>query len=385
MARKKKQAEPKLGHNGGPMMADQKRQLEGYISEIERWEAQKKLIVDDIGQIYASAAEAGFDTKAMRHIVKVRKADRAKQEALENAVEVYKHALGMLADLAAARAGCDRPSRSLMRVTEDQYAEILKRTGVRGEASTALADTAAPPFKLPPNEPGAFALGRLPAGTMNKTEAAYDEHLSLRHTGDILWHKFEAIKLRLADNTFITIDFAVLPAIRRARDARGQGLHAGRREREDQGCGVDLPVPLHRGEGAREEERRRLGTGGFLLNPPKMPIHIGTTSATPGICARQSMARICCCCFTTGQPADSPMTIASCAIDRSHDAAEWKRARPVIEVFPNPMEAPRVDYDLEKAARDFRSGVQRRQSKLGKANEGATANRRPLQRTMNLP
>jgi hypothetical protein len=92
-----------------------------------------------------------------------------------------------------------------MRVTEDQYAEILKRTGVRGEASPA--DTAAPPFKLPPNEPGAFALGRLPAGTMNKTEAAYDEHLSLRHTGDIIWHKFEAVKLRLADNTFYTCDF----------------------------------------------------------------------------------------------------------------------------------------------------------------------------------
>jgi uncharacterized protein (UPF0335 family) len=108
MARKKKQAEPKLGHNGGPMMADQKRQLEGYISEIERSEAQKKLIVDDIGQIYASAAEAGFDTKAMRHIVKVRKADRAKQEALENAVEVYKHALGMLADLPLGQAAIAR-------------------------------------------------------------------------------------------------------------------------------------------------------------------------------------------------------------------------------------------------------------------------------------
>lgn len=108
MARKKKQAEPKIGHNGGPMMADQKRQLEGYISEIERWEAQKKEIVDDIGEIYASASESGFDTKAMRHIVKVRKADRDKQAALENAVEVYKHALGMLADLPLGRAAIER-------------------------------------------------------------------------------------------------------------------------------------------------------------------------------------------------------------------------------------------------------------------------------------
>lgn len=58
-----------------------------------------------------------------------------------------------------------------------------------------------------------FALGRLPAGTMNKTEAAYDAHLRLlTHAGEVLWHRFEAIKLRLADNTFYTCDFAVLPA-----------------------------------------------------------------------------------------------------------------------------------------------------------------------------
>lgn len=96
--RRKKVAESKIGHNGGPLMADQQRQLDGYIKEIERWEAQKKEIADDITEIYASAGETGFDTKAMRHIIKVRKADRAKQEALENAVEVYKQALGMLAD-----------------------------------------------------------------------------------------------------------------------------------------------------------------------------------------------------------------------------------------------------------------------------------------------
>lgn len=110
MARKKKQAEPKIGHNGGPLMPEQKAQLDGYISEIERGEAEKKIIADDIGQMYASAADAGFDTKAMRHIVKVRKADRAKQEALENAVDVYKQALGMLSDTPLGQAAIKRAS-----------------------------------------------------------------------------------------------------------------------------------------------------------------------------------------------------------------------------------------------------------------------------------
>src|SRR3979490_1182329 len=58
-----------------------------------------------------------------------------------------------------------------------------------------------------------LALGRLKTGEMNKTEQAYDNHLQqLQQAGEILWHKFEAIKLRLADNTFYTCDFAVLTA-----------------------------------------------------------------------------------------------------------------------------------------------------------------------------
>jgi hypothetical protein len=57
------------------------------------------------------------------------------------------------------------------------------------------------------------ALGRLKPGEMNKTEQRYDAFLQNEtHAGRILWHKFGAIKLRLADNTFLTVDFAVLPA-----------------------------------------------------------------------------------------------------------------------------------------------------------------------------
>jgi hypothetical protein len=58
---------------------------------------------------------------------------------------------------------------------------------------------------------GVRALGRLPAGTMNKTEAAYASVLEARQqAGEIAWFKFEAVKLRLADNTFYTPDFAVM-------------------------------------------------------------------------------------------------------------------------------------------------------------------------------
>lgn len=46
---------------------------------------------------------------------------------------------------------------------------------------------------------------------MNRTEAAYAQRLELRrHDGEIAWFKFEAVKLRLADKTFYTPDFAVM-------------------------------------------------------------------------------------------------------------------------------------------------------------------------------
>lgn len=58
-----------------------------------------------------------------------------------------------------------------------------------------------------------YALGRLKTGAMNKTEAAYDAHLAAQqHAGQIQWRKFEGLKLRLADNTFYTPDFAVMAA-----------------------------------------------------------------------------------------------------------------------------------------------------------------------------
>jgi len=48
---------------------------------------------------------------------------------------------------------------------------------------------------------------------MNKTEALYESELKTRQcVGKILWFRFEGVKLRLADNTTYTPDFAVMLA-----------------------------------------------------------------------------------------------------------------------------------------------------------------------------
>ena len=58
-----------------------------------------------------------------------------------------------------------------------------------------------------------YALGRLKQGEMNRTEAAYAAVLEQqKQTGEILWFKFEGVKLRLADNTFLSPDFFVMAA-----------------------------------------------------------------------------------------------------------------------------------------------------------------------------
>lgn len=57
------------------------------------------------------------------------------------------------------------------------------------------------------------AKGRLPAGQMNKSEEAYSRVLDARKlAGEVLWWAFESIKLKLADRTYLTIDFALMLA-----------------------------------------------------------------------------------------------------------------------------------------------------------------------------
>ena len=54
------------------------------------------------------------------------------------------------------------------------------------------------------------ALGRLPMGQMNNIEARYAAVLDA--DTDVVWYAFEAVKLMLAPNTSITIDFFIMRA-----------------------------------------------------------------------------------------------------------------------------------------------------------------------------
>lgn len=113
MPRKPRNDEPRIGHNSGSMTEDRRKQLQGYITEIERVDAEMEELKLERGTFYKSADDAGFDTKAMRAVVKMRKIDRDKREAFEAVVEVYKNALGMIADLPLGKAAIERATSGL--------------------------------------------------------------------------------------------------------------------------------------------------------------------------------------------------------------------------------------------------------------------------------
>jgi uncharacterized protein (UPF0335 family) len=73
-----------------------KDQLKSIIERIERLEEEKKTISDDIRDVYAESKGNGFDVKALRTIIRLRKQDPNERQEEETILETYMHALGMI-------------------------------------------------------------------------------------------------------------------------------------------------------------------------------------------------------------------------------------------------------------------------------------------------
>jgi len=70
--------------------------LKRFVENIEKSEEEKKEISRQISDIYKEAKGFGFDTKAIRKVISLRKMDSDKRIELEQLTEAYKNALGML-------------------------------------------------------------------------------------------------------------------------------------------------------------------------------------------------------------------------------------------------------------------------------------------------
>lgn len=70
-------------------------QLRAFIERIERLTEDKQTIADDIKDVFAEMKGTGFDTKAVKQIIKLRKKDRAERQEEEAILDLYKTAIGM--------------------------------------------------------------------------------------------------------------------------------------------------------------------------------------------------------------------------------------------------------------------------------------------------
>ena len=102
-----------IGHNSKatedrPSTSFAKDQLKAIVERIERLEEEKKTISDDIRDVYAEAKGNGYDVKALRTIVRMRKQDANERAEQETILETYMAALGMLADTPLGQAAMQR-------------------------------------------------------------------------------------------------------------------------------------------------------------------------------------------------------------------------------------------------------------------------------------
>lgn len=81
-----------VGHNSYQVTADELRQ---FVERIERQEAEKRDIAEQIKEIYAEAKGRGYDAKAIKAIVAIRKQDAEKRSEFNAVLDLYGSTLGM--------------------------------------------------------------------------------------------------------------------------------------------------------------------------------------------------------------------------------------------------------------------------------------------------
>lgn len=72
--------------------------LRAFVERIERLNEEKATIADDIKNVYGESKSMGFDPKAIRKIIAIRKKGEDKWREEESILDTYLAALGMLPD-----------------------------------------------------------------------------------------------------------------------------------------------------------------------------------------------------------------------------------------------------------------------------------------------
>lgn len=83
-------------------------QLRQFVEQIERLEEEKKALAADIADKFKELKGCGFDAKTVKKLLTLRKKSATERKEEEGMLEVYMHALGMIADLPLGIAAIER-------------------------------------------------------------------------------------------------------------------------------------------------------------------------------------------------------------------------------------------------------------------------------------
>jgi uncharacterized protein (UPF0335 family) len=71
-----------------------RQKLRQTIAKIERLEEEKREVAEQIKEVYGEAKAIGFDTKALRQVIRLRRIEKAERDEMEMILETYMIALG---------------------------------------------------------------------------------------------------------------------------------------------------------------------------------------------------------------------------------------------------------------------------------------------------
>jgi uncharacterized protein (UPF0335 family) len=69
--------------------------LRSFVERIERLEEEKKVLANDIKDVFAEAKGAGFDVKILKKLISLRRMEAQEREEMDEILQLYMRAIGM--------------------------------------------------------------------------------------------------------------------------------------------------------------------------------------------------------------------------------------------------------------------------------------------------
>ena len=109
--------------------------LKSFIERAEQLDEEKRALAADLKEVFAEARGAGFDVKIMRKIIAERRRDKDAVDEEQALLDVYRRALGMLADLPLGEAAVAAVKKRPKGILRAEVRARVEDAGFTGDGS----------------------------------------------------------------------------------------------------------------------------------------------------------------------------------------------------------------------------------------------------------